>query len=144
VGERGPLRTAALVEARRTQDVVVAGHDRDDVGLLIFPRIDSCRALAGLGKDADARAVLRSEPVRAFFRDMIQRLHVQGTGSSSRVVRALILAEPPSIDLGEMTDKGSINQRAVLAHRSADVERLYGDSPEVLRVAGAVPAGTGT
>jgi feruloyl-CoA synthase len=141
----GPLRTAALVEgAPHVQDVVVAGHDRDDVGLLIFPRIDSCRALAGLGKDADARAVLRSEPVRAFFRDMIQRLHVQGTGSSSRVVRALILAEPPSIDLGEMTDKGSINQRAVLAHRSADVERLYGDSPEVLRVAGAVPAGTGT
>jgi feruloyl-CoA synthase len=81
--------------------------------------------------------------VRAFFRDMIQRLYRQGSGSASRVVRGLVLAEPPSIDLGEMTDKGSINQRAVLAHRSADVERLYGDDPEVLRVPGAVPAETG-
>jgi feruloyl-CoA synthase len=140
----GPLRTAALVEgAPHVQDVVVAGHDRDDVGLLIFPRLDSCRAVAGLAQDAEARAVLRSEPVRAFFRAMIQRLYAQGSGSASRVVRALVLAEPPSIDLGEMTDKGSINQRAVLAHRSADVERLYGNGPEVLRVPGAVPAETG-
>jgi feruloyl-CoA synthase len=141
----GPLRTAALVEAAPyVQDVVVAGHDRDDVGLLIFPRIDSCRDLSGLGRDADARAVLRSEPVRAFFRDMLQRLYTQGTGSASRVVRALVLAEPPSIDLGEMTDKGSINQRAVLAHRRGDVERLFGDDPEVLRMPGAIRAETGT
>ncbi len=141
----GPLRTAALVEgAPHVQDVVVAGHDRDEVGLLIFPRIDSCRALAGLGQDPEARAVLHSAPVRAFFRDMIRRLYQQGSGSASRVVRALVLAEPPSIDLGEMTDKGSINQRAVLAHRAADVDRLYGDDPEVLRVPGAVPAETGT
>ena len=141
----GPLRTAALVEgAPHVQDVVVAGHDRDDVGLLIFPRLDSCRDLSGLGKDADARAVLRSDPVRAFLRGMLQRLYAQGTGSASRVVRALVLAKPPSIDLGEMTDKGSINQRAVLAHRPGDVERLFGDDPEVLRIAGAVPAETGT
>jgi feruloyl-CoA synthase len=133
----GPLRTAALVEgAPHVHDVVITGHDRDEVGLLIFPRLDSCRRLAGLGQEAHARAVVDSQPVRAFFTAMIERLYAQGTGSTNRVARALILAEPPSIDVGEVTDKGSINQRVVLAHRAADVERLYGDGSELL-LAGA-------
>jgi feruloyl-CoA synthase len=132
----GPLRTAALVEgAPHVHDVVVAGHDRDDVGLLIFPRLDSCRQLAGLGPDASLRAVVGSPAVRAFFAAMLQRLYAQGTGGTNRVARALILAEPPSIDVGEVTDKGSINQRVVLAHRTAEVERLYGESGEVLLAA---------
>ena len=130
----GPLRTAALVEgAPHVLDVVVTGHDRDEVGLLVFPRPDSCRALAGLGKDADLRAVVASAPVRAFFSRMLERLNAEATGASNRVMRALILAEPPSIDLGEVTDKGSINQRVVLAQRGAAIEALYSNSPDVLR-----------
>ena len=130
----GPLRAAALIEgAPHVHDVVVSGHDRDEVGLLIFPRLDSCRALAALGEGADARAVIDSEPVRAFFIAMIERLSARASGSANRVTRALILAEPPSIDLGEVTDKGSINQRAVLAHRTWAVEALYGGGAEVLR-----------
>jgi feruloyl-CoA synthase len=112
--------------------VVITGHDRDEVGLLIFPRLDSCRKLAGLAQDAPARAVVESPSVREFFVRMLQQLHAQGTGSASRVARALILTEPPSIDVGEVTDKGSINQRVVLAYRASDVERLYGDNDEVL------------
>jgi len=129
----GPLRTAALIEgAPHVHDVVVTGHDRDEVGLLIFPRIDSCRALAGLPKEAEARLVVASEPVRAFFTAMIERLSERATGSADRIMRALILVDPPSIDLGEVTDKGSINQRMVLAHRQAEVEALYGDGADVL------------
>jgi feruloyl-CoA synthase len=52
-------------------------------------------------------------------------MHSTGSGSSTRLARALVLAEPPSIDQGEITDKGSINQRAVLTHRDADVVRMY-------------------
>ncbi len=129
----GPLRTAALVEgAPYVQDVVIAGHDRDEVGLLIFPRLDSCRTLACLGQDAGVHAIVDSQPVRAFFAGMLDRLCAQATGASTRVARALILADPPSIDLGEVTDKGSINQRVVLAHRAAAVEALYGGGGEVL------------
>jgi feruloyl-CoA synthase len=130
----GPLRTAALVEgAPHVHDVVITGHDRDEVGLLIFPRVDSCRTLAGSGKDVDARAIVNSPPVRAFFAGVLERLSARATGASTRVTRALVLADPPSIDLGEMTDKGSINQRVVLAHRSAAVEALYGDGADVLK-----------
>jgi feruloyl-CoA synthase len=130
----GPLRTAALVEgAPHVLDVVVTGQDRDEVGLLVFPRVDSCRALAGLSKDADVRSIVNSAPVRAFFSSMLERLNAEATGASSRVMRALILAEAPSIDLGEVTDKGSINQRVVLAQRAAAVEALYAGGPDVLR-----------
>ena len=63
--------------------------------------------------------------MREFLQRLVDSLHASGTGSATRVARALVLAEPPSIDRGEITDKGSINQRAVLTHRGADVERLY-------------------
>jgi feruloyl-CoA synthase len=55
------------------------------------------------------------------------------SGSSNRIARALVLEEPPSLDAGEMTDKGSINQRAVLSRRKNLVKELYSDSPRVLR-----------
>ena len=63
--------------------------------------------------------------MRDFLQQLVDSLHASGTGSATRVARALVLAEPPSIDRGEITDKGSINQRAVLTHRDADVERMY-------------------
>ena len=63
--------------------------------------------------------------MREFFQRLVDDLWASGTGSATRVARALVLAEPPSIDRGEITDKGSINQRAVLTHRQADVARMY-------------------
>jgi feruloyl-CoA synthase len=129
----GPLRTAALIEgAPHVLDVVITGHDRDQVGLLIFPRLDSCRALAGLPAQACARDVLDSEPVRGFFAGMLDRLQGQATGSASHIARALLLADPPSIDSGEMTDKGSINQRAVLRERGDVIEMMYAGGADVL------------
>jgi feruloyl-CoA synthase len=125
----GPLRAKVVAEgAPCVQDVVVAGLNRAEIGLLVFPRLDECRKLAGLGDDSAAAAVLQHPDVRAFFQGMVDRLWRAGTGSANRVARALVLAEPPSIDKSEITDKGSINQRAVLLHRAALVEALYDGS----------------
>ncbi len=130
----GPLRGKAIAAGDPcVQDVVVAGIDRDEIGLLIFPRLDSCRALAGASASATAADVLASPAVHAFFQRLVDGLWASGTGSASRVARATVLVDPPSIDLGEVTDKGSINQRAVLTHRDALVQQLYrGAAPLLL------------
>ncbi|MGZ5241598.1 MAG: feruloyl-CoA synthase [Caldimonas sp.] len=122
----GPLR-AKIVAAGDpvVQDVVIAGINRSELGVLIFPRLDACRSYAGLGADAPIKQVLADPKLRAFFQRLVDVMHSTGSGSSTRVARALVLAEPPSIDRGEITDKGSINQRAVLTHRDADVVRMY-------------------
>ena len=125
----GPLRGRIVQEgAPYLQDVVVAGHDRSEVGILILPNRQHCRRLAGMKEGAGDDEVLQAPPVRAFFQAMVQRLYQQGTGSANRVARALVLLDPPSIDKGEITDKGSINQRAVLTHRAALVAALYDDA----------------
>jgi len=127
----GPLR-AALIDhfAPLVQDVVIAGLDRDEIAALIFADLDACRRLApDLVPGAPASAVLAHDKVRTAFAQLLRSFASASTGSSNRVARAVLLAEPPSIDRGELTDKGSINQRAVLAHRAALVDALYADPP---------------
>jgi len=127
----GPLRMKIVLAGDPlVQDVVIAGLNRDDIGALIFPRLDDARKLAGLPADSDAAQVLAHPQVRAFYQALVDRLWADGTGSANRVARALVLEEPAHIDRGEVTDKGSINQRAVLSHRAALVERLYADVPD--------------
>jgi len=100
------------------QDVVVTGHDRDEVGVLVFPSPQA----AALPADALARALAAA----------LGRLRAQGGGSSQYPGRARVLAEPPSVDAGEITDKGYLNQRAVLARRAAEVAALYAGGPGVI------------
>ena len=129
----GPLRARVVAAGDPcVQDVVVAGANRDEIGLLIFPRPDACRALAALPAGASQAEVFNAAPVRLFFQHLVNSLYATGTGSATRVARAVVLAEPPHIDRGEVTDKGSINQRAVLLHRDAIVQTLYeaGDAPD--------------
>ena len=136
----GPLRARVISAGDPcVQDAVVTGLNRNEIGLLLFPRPDACRAIAGLPASASNAEVLAAAPVRTFFQTLVDRLFATGTGSATRVSRAMVLVDPPSIDLGEVTDKGSINQRAVLQHRAALVERLYagGDDPAVILPAGA-------
>jgi feruloyl-CoA synthase len=130
----GPLRGKVQHEgAPYVHDAVVTGHDRSELGLLIIPHIELCRKLAGFDAQATPFDIMAAPKVREFFQGMVNRLHAQGTGSANRVMRAMVLAEPPSIDRGEITDKGSINQRAVLTHRAALVEALYeGADPAII------------
>ncbi len=122
----GPLRAKVIaLGAPLVQDAVVTGLNRDEVGLLILPRLDECRRLSGLGAQASLAQVLGHPKVIDHFQALLDQLWQQGTGSASRVARAVVLSEAPSIDHGEVTDKGSINQRAVLQHRAALVDALY-------------------
>jgi feruloyl-CoA synthase len=127
----GPLRArVTLAGDPLVQDVVVAGLNRDDLGLLIFPRIEDARRRFNLPPEMSAAQVLAAPAVRQFVQALLDRLWAEGTGSANRPARALLLLDPPSIDKGEVTDKGSINQRAVLSHRAALVERLYAETPD--------------
>ncbi len=127
----GPLRAEFIAHcAPLVRDVVLAGAERDDVRALIFPDLDACRRLAAdLPSDFSAAHLLADTRVRAEFARLLAKLAETARGSSRRVARALLLADPPSLDIGEMTDKGSINQRAVLAQRAGLVEELYADPP---------------
>ena len=131
----GPLRAAFIDQcAPLVKDVVLAGLDRDEIVALIFPDMDACRALAPDAQD-DA-SVLAAAAVRAAFAERLERHAKAATGSATRIVRAVLLAEPPSIDRHELTDKGSINQRAVLANRAEMVDLLYqADTPAAVIVA---------
>ena len=114
----GPLRAKISTACSPlVQDVVITGHNRDSLGALVFPNLLVCH-------DLSAQA-LRERVQPAF-----ERLAREATGSSTRVTRALVMEQPPSIDAGEITDKGSINQRAVLANRATLVERLYAEPPD--------------
>ncbi|MGF6162632.1 feruloyl-CoA synthase [Pseudomonas sp. 2725] len=136
----GPLRNRAVLEGSPyVQDLVVAAPDRECLGALVFPRLYECRRLAGLSPDASDAEVLTSASVRQWFGDWLQRLNRNATGNASRLEWIALLDEPASIDRGEITDKGSINQRAVLQWRAEKVEALYrGEEPSILR-AGSLP-----
>ncbi|WP_421549446.1 feruloyl-CoA synthase [Pseudomonas sp. QD4] len=131
----GPLRNRAVLEGSPyVQDLVVAAPDRECLGALVFPRLYECRRLAGLAADASDAQVLASAPVRQWFGDWLQRLNREASGNASRLEWIALQVEPASIDRGEITDKGSINQRAVLQWRAEQVEALYrGLEPSILR-----------
>jgi feruloyl-CoA synthase len=118
VGTLRPRIVSAL--APHAADVVIAGHERAEVGLLVFPT-------------PQARQLPPAE-LAGHIAAALKRLAAQGGGSSQCPTRALVQAEPPSTDAGEITDKGYINQRAVLARRAAAVAALYDDAdPRVIR-----------
>jgi feruloyl-CoA synthase len=123
----GPLRAAFIAHfAPLVRDVVIAGAERDALAALVFPDPDACRRLAPhLAPHVPVATLLADPQVRREFQFLLSTLAARSTGSSNRIARAVLLAEPASLDLGEMTDKGSINQRAVLRHRAALVDALY-------------------
>jgi feruloyl-CoA synthase len=127
----GPLRGAFIAHcAPFVKDVVIAGADRDFIGVLVFPDLDACSRLApDLAQDAGAAAIVAHESMRREFRFLLDSFAKAATGSSNRIVRAILLDTPPSLDAGEATDKGSINQRVVLRHRAVLVQELYASTP---------------
>ena len=104
------------------RDVAIAGADRPYLSALVFPRDPS----------------LTDDPAyRADLREKLISFAAKSTGSSNRIVRLLAVAEPPTIEAGELTDKGSINQRAVLRNRAELVDEIYAGSD---RIIGSHPA----
>ena len=141
----GPLRASFIAHfAPLVRDVVFAGADRDAVTALVFPDLDACRKAApGLAAELSAQTLLADRHVTTAFGRLLDSFAAASSGASNRVSRAVLLADPPSLDIGEMTDKGSINQRAVLTHRAALVEALYsGAPPPHVLVARGAAAGT--
>jgi feruloyl-CoA synthase len=129
----GPLRARAIAHfAPYLRDVVITGHDRSEVGMLAVPDVEACRILCpDLPAGAPVSAVLSHVAVRDRFAALLADLAGRATGSSNRIVRALLLDEPLSLDANEITDKGSLNQRAILTRRAALVDDLYSDAPRL-------------
>ena len=114
-------------------DVVVTGHDRNELGLLVFPHPGSMNE--SVLSAGDTGGVFSSDAVRTLIHSRLTALSQHATSSSTRVVRALVLATPPSMSEGELTAKGSINARKVLILRKELLERLYDDNdPAVVRL----------
>lgn len=123
----GPLRAKIIAAgAPYIQDVVLTGLNMKEVGAMVFPT-PAVRTLSGLAADAPLADVLSSAPVLAHFQKVVNELASTATGSANRIARLCLLSEPPTIDKGEITDKGSINQRAVLTHRADTVDKLHAD-----------------
>ena len=126
----GNLRTTVVAAADNViQDAVIAGHDRDEIGILVFPNIAGCRALCpDLAEEAPLDEVIEQPSVRQALVEGLQSHNINNPGSSTRIMRALIMTEPPNIDANEITDKGYMNQRAVLSRRAGMVEILFADT----------------
>lgn len=127
----GGLRVAALAAAAPAlQDAVVTGQDRHFIGLLAWPNINGLKEICpDESKHDDPAKLVSAEAVREHIRKGIAAHNAKQGGSSAQIKRVLLLTEPPSIDANEITDKGYINQRAVLERRAALVERLYEAAP---------------
>jgi feruloyl-CoA synthase len=128
----GTLRVQAISAASPLiGDAVVTGAGEEEVGLLVFPNVVACRGLCGPeGAELPLDAVLRHPEVRAAVQAGLAGHNAANPGSSTQITRVLMMTEPPSVDANEITDKGYINQRAVLERRKDLVARLYAETPD--------------
>ena len=126
----GPLRARFVAAcAPLVRDVVIAGINRDEISALVVLDLDGCRLINPTLPPDDLTAAASDPLIRTAFRERFQKLLASATGSSTRITRAVLLDTQLSIDRGEVTDKGSINQRAVLEHRNDLIETLYSPAP---------------
>ena len=127
----GPLRARLVLHfAPYVRDAVITGHDRDEVGMLGVPDVEACRTLSAICRhDASTLEVVRHPAVTGRLRELLTSFAATATGSATRVTRLVVLEEQPSLDAGEVTDKGSLNQRAILERRRSLVDALYEQDP---------------
>lgn len=128
----GAIRVAGIDALKPVaQDIVVTGHDRNTVGFLVFPNLPECRRLCpDLPADAAVEEVLAHPAVRTCVAQGLRTMRANGSGSSMFASNALLMAEPPSAEAGEITDKGYLNQRLVLNRRAHLVNALYAEQPD--------------
>ncbi|MEH2475103.1 feruloyl-CoA synthase [Nitrobacteraceae bacterium AZCC 2161] len=126
----GPLRARFVGTcAPLVRDVVIAGINRDELSALVILDLDGCNVVNPALPAGDLAAAANDPIIRQAFRERLVRFMAGSTGSSTRITRAVLLDTPLSIDRGEVTDKGSVNQRAVLEHRAALIEDIYAGAP---------------
>jgi feruloyl-CoA synthase len=122
----GPLRARLVAAcAPMVRDVVIAGINRDEISALVVLDLDGCRLINPALPPGDIAAAASDPDIREAFVECFRKFLASSTGSSTRVTRAVLLDTPLSIDRGEVTDKGSINQRAVLEHRARLIDEIY-------------------
>ena len=132
----GPLRARFIAAcAPLVRDVVIAGINRDELAAIVILDLDGCRLINPKLAADDIGAAANDAAVRAAFRERFEKSLATATGSSNRITRAILFDAPLSIDRGEVTDKGSINQRAVLEHRADLIEELYAELPSARVIA---------
>ena len=121
---------AKLIEAGKglIQDAVITGHDRSFIGAIVFPELNYCKKLAQLGDTVDVKTIISTPSVLTALQAVLNTFAKQNTGSSTFVKRAVFADFTLSMDKGEITDKGSINQRVILANHADYVEMLYSNS----------------
>jgi feruloyl-CoA synthase len=126
----GPLRARFVGTcAPLVRDVVIAGINRDELSALVILDLDGCNVVNPALPAGDLAAAANDPIIRQAFRERLLRFMAGSTGSSTRITRAVLLDTPLSIDRGEVTDKGSVNQRAVLEHRAALIDDIYAGAP---------------
>src|SRR6201999_1303962 len=126
----GPLRARFVAAcAPLVRDVVIAGINRDEISALVVLDLDGCRLVNPALAPDDLAAAAADAKVRAALRERLTAFLAAATGSSTRITRVILLDTPLAIDRGEVTDKGSINQRAVLEHRVGLIDLLYSSTP---------------
>jgi len=131
----GTLRTAAVSACPEIiQDAIVTGHDRDEIGLLIVPNVPGMAALCGMGPASDIGKLLARSAIEARLRERLGEHNATNSASSRCIRRVMLMIEPLNIDAGEITDKGYVNQRAVLERRHALVENLYSNGNGVILI----------
>ncbi|MCR8547585.1 feruloyl-CoA synthase [Salipiger sp. P9] len=119
-----PLRAHATeMLAPVVNDVVVTGEGRDELGLVLFPILEQCRKLPGCEGAAGIADLLRLPPFRKFLQDRLDALIAEGSGSSTRLTRAVVIDEDPSGM--ELTDKKTLSFAAVLKRRCDKIRALH-------------------
>ena len=132
----GKLRLTALDELRPlANEVVIVGADREDVRMLIFPNWEQCAAAAGLNSNTSHEQIVSDVTLKAVFYERLVKLAAMGTGSSNRIVAALLVEVAPSAAAGELTEKGTVNSRGLQKNRPELLDILFGEADDrVLRV----------
>src|SRR5262249_13548168 len=132
----GKVRLDALDALRPlANEVVVCGADRDDVRILVFPDWEVCSAMVCLDRLATPAQIASDQALRGIFHERLAKLYATGTGSSNRIVAALLVEVPPSSAAGELTEKGTVNSRALQRNRPELIGALYGGRDDrVLRI----------
>lgn len=129
----GMLRLAVISACSPLiNDAVIAGHNEEKIGLMAFPNIPAICDMFCIDPQISPVQILQDQRVVQTLSEKLKEYNAHNPGSSTKISRAIFLLDPPNIDANEITDKGYLNQRAILENRASIVESLYKDGAGVI------------